>query len=802
MKIFAILILTFALNTALALEISTKDSICVGEIVEVYTEKDAFIIFRLNDGYPIFGEANSTNSMKFKAYVAGKLKIEALSGEERAEKIVEIRVCETPTSSPENYLPYGSFEKIVDGKTFAIDYRTALGVLEKASKLKGFSYSLKVTDWGLFVDCIENVCTGYAGEGSGWMYWVNYPEKPLPGIAAEKYKISAGDSITWFFSRSMKDTPDTATHKVEIYVDKDFKIYVSVRFAFNSPPVAKFSYTPLQPKVGEEVKFYSESFDPDGYIERCLWNFGDGNVATECNVTHVYEKAGNYSVSLTVFDSQGLSDTKTRTIVVLEAITEDVLERHLMIDGTYELECNVKDVPITKIVFYAKNVSIKVRVQKSHPPDLLYGTIYSCFKVELNRSLNATIYFKLPSSWEDPSFYKYDKAWIKLSPEIVEVLDDFVVYKVSVENFSIFAIAKEWKDFPLSKEDERIKKALNYLRSLQRDNGGFANPGEEESIAKTSWAIMAIVAAGEDPRMWIKRDKSPLDFIRERIGDELPKMGTADYARTILALYSANEDPRSFAGIDLVSKLRERVKENGQIGDYVYTTIWGILALSAVGENTSKSVEWLKANQNPDGGFPWAVGEQSDFDDTAAAIQALVYAGEAIDSEIIKRALEYLKTGQNEDGGMRYFGNASSNAASDSWTIQALVSAGVNPREWKRNDASVVDHLLSLQVEKGYFKYTAYASDNPGYMTASAIMALLGKPFPIKPLKLEIVQVQAPETTSTTVEIAPVTPTTPVVTATEIEKTPDKTRPIPGLEASLALLALIAIVFGRRVFKG
>ncbi len=56
-------------------------------------------------------------------------------------------------------------------------------------------------------------------------------------------------------------------------------------------------------------------------------------------------------------------------------------------------------------------------------------------------------------------------------------------------------------------------------------------------------------------------------------------------------------------------------------------------------------------------------------------------------------------------------------------------------------------------------------------MTASAIMALLGKPFPVKPL-------------------------------TEIEKTPEKTRPIPGLEASLALLALIAIVFGRRVFKG
>ena len=148
----------------------------------------------------------------------------------------------------------------------------------------------------------------------------------------------------------------------------------------------------------------------------------------------------------------------------------------------------------------------------------------------------------------------------------------------------------------------------------------------------------------------------------------------------------------------------------------------------------------------------------------------MVYAGEAIDSEVIKRALEYLKTRQNEDGGMRYFGNASSNAASDSWTIQALVSAGVNQgsgRETMR--ASWITSLVCKS--KKVIQIHSYASDNPGYMTASAIMALLGKPFPVKPL-------------------------------TEIEKIPEKTRPIPGLEASLALLALIAIVFGRRVFKG
>ncbi|MFN3384166.1 MAG: PKD domain-containing protein [Archaeoglobaceae archaeon] len=799
-SILAILIIFFALNAALALEISVRDSICAGEIVEIYANKDAFLILRLNDGYPVFGEVNSTSSLKLKTYVTGKLKIEAISGEERTEKIVEIKSCPyAPTPIPENYLPHGSFEKIVDGKTFTIDYRTALGALEKASKLKGFSYRLKITEWGLFVDCIENICSGYAGEGSGWMYWVNYPEKPMPGVSADKYKILAGDNVIWFFSRRMSETPDSATHKVDIYVDKDYRIYASLKLALNMPPVAKFSFSPLQPRAGELVKFYSESFDPDGYIERCIWDFGDGNVANECNVTHSYEKPGNYSVSLTVFDSHGLSDTKTRLVVVLPVLKEEVFERIVTIKGTLELECKVKGVPITKIVFFAEEKSVEVKIRKASPPDLLYATIYSCFEIKLNSSVIADLYFRLPRSW-DPSFYRYENEWLKLEHEIVEEGEEFVVYKVSVEKFSVFAIAKDWEDFPIPKDEKRIQKALNYLRSLQRSSGGFANLGEEESIAKTSWAIMAIVAAGEDPRTWTKGNKSPLDYIRERISDEIAKMGTADYARTILALYSAKEDPREFAGMDLVSKLKQRVKENGQIGDYVYTTIWGILALSAVGEDVDKSVEWLKASQNPDGGFPWTVGEQSDFDDTAAAIQALIYAGEPMDSEVIKKALEYLKTGQNEDGGMRYFGNASSNAASDSWTIQALVSANLNPREWKKNEISVVDHLLSLQSEEGYFKYTTYVTDNPGYMTASAIMALLGKPFPIRPLK-EVVPAKTEEnvTLVDTLAETPAEIKTPEIVQikTPVEEKKETIR-TSGFEVSLAILALIVVLIARK----
>jgi len=69
----------------------------------------------------------------------------------------------------------------------------------------------------------------------------------------------------------------------------------------------------------------------------------------------------------------------------------------------------------------------------------------------------------------------------------------------------------------------------------------------------------------------------------------------------------------------------------------------------------STSVKWLKGQQNDGDGFGWVPGEKSDYDDTAAAIEALIAAGESPDSKVIRDALEYLKTSQNDEGGFKYF---------------------------------------------------------------------------------------------------------------------------------------------------
>jgi PKD repeat protein len=88
--------------------------------------------------------------------------------------------------------------------------------------------------------------------------------------------------------------------------------YISV-IRVNNPPVAD----PNGPYTGMELvplQFNgSGSYDPDGSIVSYLWDFGDGNNATEATPTHIYAQNGTYNVTLTVTDNEGATDTSTTT---------------------------------------------------------------------------------------------------------------------------------------------------------------------------------------------------------------------------------------------------------------------------------------------------------------------------------------------------------------------------------------------------------------------------------------------------------------------------------------------------------
>jgi parallel beta-helix repeat protein len=72
----------------------------------------------------------------------------------------------------------------------------------------------------------------------------------------------------------------------------------------NSPPIAKFNYSPTSPNTLDGIEFVDNSTDLDGSIVEWHWDFGDGTASTERNATHKYDE-GKYMVTLTVKDDDG-----------------------------------------------------------------------------------------------------------------------------------------------------------------------------------------------------------------------------------------------------------------------------------------------------------------------------------------------------------------------------------------------------------------------------------------------------------------------------------------------------------------
>jgi len=85
----------------------------------------------------------------------------------------------------------------------------------------------------------------------------------------------------------------------------------------NIPPVADFSYAPDNVTDIDDVVFTDNSSDVDGSVVNWTWDFGDGNISYERNVTHKYGDDGIYNVILTVTDDDGASSSSTKKIVVL-----------------------------------------------------------------------------------------------------------------------------------------------------------------------------------------------------------------------------------------------------------------------------------------------------------------------------------------------------------------------------------------------------------------------------------------------------------------------------------------------------
>jgi hypothetical protein len=256
-----------------------------------------------------------------------------------------------------------------------------------------------------------------------------------------------------------------------------------------------------------------------------------------------------------------------------------------------------------------------------------------------------------------------------------------------------------------------VQDAARYLESRQAANGGFAEPGGEPTPGLTAWAVIALRAAGTPTR--------ELGDAREYLARTDAPLSATDLELVVLARAAVGERPP-----ELLALLRSLVRASGAIGPSVNSTIWGILALRAVGDAAPRSsVRYLLRQQRRSGGWSWSPRAAPDSNDSAAAIQALHAAG--VRGAPIRRGLAYLRRLQNADGGFELSPGRGSDVQSTAWAIQAFLAARERP------GPAAYRYLERMRRPDGSLRYSARYGVTPVWVTAQALPALAGKPLPL-----------------------------------------------------------------------
>jgi prenyltransferase beta subunit len=282
-------------------------------------------------------------------------------------------------------------------------------------------------------------------------------------------------------------------------------------------------------------------------------------------------------------------------------------------------------------------------------------------------------------------------------------------------------------------DDSPTAKAIEYLKTVQSEDGGFSNGWVPESdLATTADVLVAIVATVEGT----EEDSLPDDvqnevenliaFMDIQVSEDKATF-TGSIAKVVTALAAAGLDPADFGGHDLIEDLLATQTEEGLFGAGAFDHCLAVIALqNASVELPEGTVEALTAARNEDGGWGFMAGEASDTNTTGLCLQALALTDS---SDAVEAGLAYLEAIQNDDAGWPYqspsdFGT-DSDSNSTALVIQALIASGEDLAEWNNPQ----DWLLTMQNDSGSFSFVAAMPDDNVLATIAVIPALEGVPL-------------------------------------------------------------------------
>ena len=279
----------------------------------------------------------------------------------------------------------------------------------------------------------------------------------------------------------------------------------------------------------------------------------------------------------------------------------------------------------------------------------------------------------------------------------------------------------------------RATAALEYLLAAQTPDGSI-----DKSIGETADFVIGAAAAGFDPATLrgCTNGTGALDFLAT--ASDAAATDAAKTGKAILAVIAAGEDPTAFSGRDLIKRRAALYHPtSGAYGDgSTFGQSFAMLAIVASGRSAPPAATaHLLALQDKDGS--WSYGKApvaaggGDTNSTAIAVMALDAAGVHSADE---SALAYLATQQLPDGGFPYqnstaFGPPASDPDSASIVLQAIIAAGRDPStaDWSKGTSNVLTHLSAGQLPDGGFVVSG--SKENAFTTSQVPAALMRVPY-------------------------------------------------------------------------
>jgi len=256
-----------------------------------------------------------------------------------------------------------------------------------------------------------------------------------------------------------------------------------------------------------------------------------------------------------------------------------------------------------------------------------------------------------------------------------------------------------------------VTNGLNYLTSIQNSDGSWGSDTSGVEILPSTVSVIETLQLLN--QTGAPNYPNALSWLQSQ------GLETTDYlSERIYALSAAGTDSAL-----LISYIDSVTGAWGGEADYEVNnldTVWALQALQKINyaDQTvmNNAISCLISTQNPDGGWGFSQGDDSNVYMTAVVVNTFsqFMSTNALLTPIINAAAAYLFTEQNSDGG---FGASGSTVYETAVALQALVASGAAGADKSVNMQNAINYVISTQLSDGSW------NDDP-YSTSLALQAL------------------------------------------------------------------------------